>query len=76
MYTRAIDLREFYESSQGGVVQRVLRQHVRRFWPETAGLRVMGLGYSIPYLKPFMGEAERVVAGRTVVRAAVLGHRQ
>ncbi len=62
MYSKAIDLREFYDSLQGRVVQRLLRQHIRAFWPGVAGLRVLGLGYAVPFLKPFLGEAERVAA--------------
>ena len=62
MYTKAIDLREFYDSTRGRVAQRIVRQHVRNLWPNTAGLRVLGLGYAVPYLKPFVGEAERVAA--------------
>lgn len=60
MYTKAIDLREFYVSLQGRVVQRLLRQHIRAIWPATAGLRVLGFGYPVPFLKPYLGEAERV----------------
>jgi SAM-dependent methyltransferase len=55
-----IDFKDFYESFHGRVVQRILRQQIRAFWPETRGLRMLGLGYALPYLKPFMGEAERV----------------
>ena len=62
MYTKAIDLREFYDSTRGRVVQRILRQHLRAFWPSTTGLRVLGLGYAVPYLKPFVGEAERTIS--------------
>lgn len=62
MYTKAIDLREFYDSLQGRVVQRILRQHLRLLWPVTTGLRVLGFGYPVPFLKPFLGEAERVAA--------------
>jgi SAM-dependent methyltransferase len=62
MYTKAIDLKEFYESSQGRMVQRILRAHLRGIWPGVAGQRVLGLGYATPYLKSFMGEAERVAA--------------
>ncbi|MDE1153804.1 MAG: class I SAM-dependent methyltransferase [Micavibrio sp.] len=62
MYTKAIDLREFYDSTQGRVVQRLLRSHIRAFWPGVGGMRVLGLGYAVPYLKMFMGEAERVTA--------------
>jgi SAM-dependent methyltransferase len=62
MYTKVIDLKEFYESVQGRVVQRILWQHMHAFWPVTRGLRIVGLGYAIPYLKPLMQESERVVA--------------
>lgn len=62
MYTKAIDLREFYDTTRGRVAQRILRQHLRAFWPSTTGLRVLGLGYAVPYLKIFQGEAERVIS--------------
>jgi SAM-dependent methyltransferase len=62
MYTKAIDLKEFYDGLQGRVVQRLLRQHLRRFWGDVKGQRVLGYGYATPYLKPLMAEAERVVA--------------
>lgn len=62
MYTKAVDLKEFYDSMRGRVVQRILRQHLRNWWPNTGGLRVLGFGFAAPYLKPFLGEAERVVA--------------
>jgi hypothetical protein len=71
MYTNAIDLREFYDSTRGRVVQRLLRQHLRAFWPQTAGLRVLGFGYAVPYLKPFLGEAERVVSLMPAQQGAV-----
>lgn len=62
MYSKAVDLKEFYESLQGRVVQRILRQHLRGLWPGVAGLRMLGVGFAVPYLKPFLGEAERVIA--------------
>ena len=62
MYTKAIDLREFYDSTRGRVAQRILRQHIRALWPNVAGLRMLGLGYAVPYMKPFVGEAERIAA--------------
>lgn len=62
MYVKAIDLKEFYDSLRGRVVQRILRQHLRDFWPSVGGLRMLGLGFAVPYLKPFLGEAERVTA--------------
>ena len=58
----AIDLKEFYDTVQGRVVQRILRQHIRQLWPDVKGQRVIGLGYAVPYLRLFLGEAERVIA--------------
>lgn len=62
MYTKAIDLKEFYDGLHGRVVQRLLRQQLRRLWPDMKGQRVLGYGYATPYLKPWMSEAERVIA--------------
>lgn len=71
MYTKAIDLKEFYESTQGRVVQRVLRQYLRQLWPSVQGQRLLGLGFATPYLKPFTGEAERIVALMPQTQGAV-----
>lgn len=60
MHAKSLDLKEFYDTIQGKVVKRILRQQIRRFWPTVRGQRVLGLGYALPYLRPFMGEAERV----------------
>jgi len=70
-HNSAIDLKEFYESVQGRVVQRILRQHIRQLWPDVRGQRVIGLGYAAPYLRPFLGEAARVVALMPMQQGAV-----
>lgn len=62
MYTKAVDLKEFYDSVRGRVVQRILRHHLRDWWPSVGGLRMLGFGFTVPYLKPFLGEAERVIS--------------
>lgn len=62
MYTDVIDLRDFYDSSLGQVATRILRRRLRQIWPDVGGLRLVGLGYAAPYLRPFLGEAERVMA--------------
>jgi len=71
MHNNAIDLKEFYETTQGRVVQRILRQHIRQLWPSVRGQRVVGIGYAAPYLRPFLGEAERVVALMPMQQGAV-----
>jgi SAM-dependent methyltransferase len=62
MWTDVVDLRDFYATSLGQVASRMLRRRIRLIWPDLTGQRVLGLGYAIPYLRPFVDEAERVIA--------------
>jgi len=62
MYSDVVDLRDFYQSSLGQVARRMIRRRIRMIWPDVSGLRLLGLGYATPYLRPFRDEAERVVA--------------
>jgi len=62
MYSDVVDLRDFYQSSLGQVARRMIRRRIRMIWPDVTGLRMLGLGYATPYLRPFRDEAERVVA--------------
>jgi len=62
MYTDVVDLRDFYATRLGQVARRLLRRRIRLLWPELVGMRVLGLGYATPFLRPFAEEAERVVA--------------
>ena len=62
MWTDVIDLRDFYTSSLGLMAQRLINRRLRKLWPDVTGQRVMGLGFATPYLRPFMAEAERVIA--------------
>lgn len=62
MFNDAIDLWEFYGTSLGKTARRAIRQKIRRVWPDVSGLQVLGLGYSTPYMRPFLDEADRVLA--------------
>jgi SAM-dependent methyltransferase len=62
MYTDVIDLRDFYATRLGQVARRMIRRRIRLLWPDLGGMRVLGLGYATPFLRPFIDEAERVVA--------------
>lgn len=62
MWMDAIDLREFYASPTGQVAQRILRKNLREMWPDVAGLDMLGIGYTTPYLGLFRPEAARTVA--------------
>jgi SAM-dependent methyltransferase len=62
MNADVVDLRDFYAGRLGQVAMRMIRRRVRLIWPDVAGMRVLGLGYASPYLRPFLAEAERVGA--------------
>lgn len=62
MVPSAYDLRAFYTSKAGRVVRRIVQQRLKQIWPSVAGLRVAGFGYATPYLRPFVADAERVLA--------------
>lgn len=62
MWTDVIDLRDFYASSLGVMAQRLISRRLRLMWPDLTGQRLMGLGFATPYLRPFLAEAERVIA--------------
>jgi SAM-dependent methyltransferase len=62
MWTDVVDLREFYGKRLGRAARRLNLAALRERWPDVSGARVLGLGYASPYLRPFAGEAERVIA--------------
>jgi len=62
MHLFVTDLAAFYASRLGQTVRRLLRGRIRRIWPDLTGRRVLGLGYAVPYLRPFATQAERVIA--------------
>jgi len=62
MWTDVVDLRDFYESPMGKIARRMIRRRIRQVWPDVSGMRVLGLGFATPYLRPFLGEAERTFA--------------
>ncbi len=62
MYETAHDLKTFYTSETGRVVRRILHTRIAELWPDARGLEILGLGYSIPYMKPFQKTASRTIA--------------
>jgi Methyltransferase domain. len=61
-WTDVVDLRDFYDTSLGQMARRMIRRQLRQLWPDATGQRILGLGFATPFLRPFLGEAERVVA--------------
>jgi SAM-dependent methyltransferase len=62
MQLDAGNLVDFYQSEVGQAARRMIVRRLKLLWPECKGLRVLGYGFAVPYLKSFLGEAERVVA--------------
>ena len=57
-----VDLRNFYGQRLGVVARRFIGRGIRRHWIDTAGQRLLGIGYATPYLGLFREEAERCLA--------------
>ncbi|HCP81264.1 MAG TPA: hypothetical protein DIT67_06635 [Octadecabacter sp.] len=63
MHLDVHDLREFYyRSPLGRAAQKVVRDELVRLWPEAKGQTVAGFGFAVPLLRPFLGDARRVIA--------------
>ena len=62
MWTDVVDLRDFYHSHLGQVARRIIRHRLREIWPDMAGERLLGFGYAIPFMRPYLDQAERVLA--------------
>ncbi len=62
MWHDVVDLRDFYETQLGAVARRMIRRGIRAMWPDVRGQRLLGLGYTTPYLRQFLPEAERAAA--------------
>jgi len=62
MWNDVVDLRDFYQTSLGQMARRMIRRQLRVLWPDVAGMRVLGVGFATPFLRPFLAEAERVLA--------------
>jgi hypothetical protein len=62
MWSDVLDLEEFYTSTLGQMTARLLRARLREVWPNVRGETVLGLGYAVPLLRPFVDEAGRTMA--------------
>jgi SAM-dependent methyltransferase len=53
---------EFYASARGAVTARVVRDRLSLMWPELRGEALLGIGYSMPYLRLWRDHATRCIA--------------
>ena len=57
MHLDVLELRDFYNRPLGGMVRRLLTQRIRARWRNAQALPLMGLGFAVPYIGMFRGEA-------------------
>jgi len=62
MPSDVVDLRDFYRTGLGQVARRMIRRAIQRVWPDLHGMRLLGIGYTTPFLSALSGDTERTVA--------------
>ena len=63
MHLDVLDLRTFYYRTRlGRAAQKTIRDQVVDFWPSARGQVVVGFGFAVPLLRPFLADARRVTA--------------
>lgn len=57
-----VELKSFYASFLGQVACLALRRQIRNLWPEARHETLLGLGYTPPYLLPYLEKGDLVIA--------------
>ncbi len=62
MHLDVHDLRNFYyRSALGRAAQKAIRDKLLSMWPEADRQTVVGFGFAVPLLRPYLGTARRVI---------------
>ena len=62
MHLDVRDLRAFYYRTRlGRAAQAAIRERLVEAWGDTKGMTVAGYGFAVPLLRPFLGQARRVI---------------
>lgn len=62
MHLDVLDLRSFYyRSTLGRAAQKIIRDQLVQMWPEAKGQTIVGFGFAVPLLRPYLGQARRVI---------------
>lgn len=62
MHMDIVDLRQFYATPVGASARRSIEQALSAMWKPMSNERLVGLGYTGPYLDRFRADTERTVA--------------
>ena len=62
MHLDVLDLRNFYyRTALGRVAQRAIRERVVEIWPPMAGQTMVGFGFAVPLLRPYLEHSRRTL---------------
>lgn len=62
MHLDVLDLRNFYyRTGLGRAAQRAIRDQLLRLWPDATAQTVVGFGFAVPLLRPYLESATRVI---------------
>lgn len=71
MHADIIDLRAFYATMLGRLAERSIAMAIASLWAQMPNERLVGLGYTLPWLDRFGVDAERVLAFMPATQGAV-----
>ncbi len=62
MHLDVLDLRQFYYRTRlGRIAQKAVRDRLLALWPDLTGQTVVGFGFAVPLLRPYLPQARRVI---------------
>lgn len=61
-------LRRFYQSPLGQAAAEQINRATLSLWPDVQGREVLGFGYTPPYLRPYLGQAGRMISAMPAVQ--------
>jgi len=76
MFLDVADLRTFYDLPLGRMLRVLVGARIRALWPNMEQLSLLGVGYPGPYLRPYLGEAERTIAAMPAAQGVVAWPRE
>jgi SAM-dependent methyltransferase len=71
MHSDIVDLRSFYASPLGRLTEHSIAMALSSVWATVPNERLVGLGYTLPWLERFGSDAERVFAFMPATQGAV-----
>ncbi|GAA0785224.1 class I SAM-dependent methyltransferase [Roseibium denhamense] len=71
MYLDVVHLRAFYDLPLGRLLRSLVGAPIRKMWPDLKGQSLLGIGYAGPFMRPYLDNAERAIAGMPAPQGAI-----